>query len=233
MRVAIIPARKGSKRILNKNIKKFCGKPIIFWPLDIIRKSNFFQKVIVSTDCKQIAKLSKQYGAEVPFLRPKNISGDRTGIQKVVIHTINWLKKKYFSPIEVCCIFPTAVFLEIKDVKSAYAKLKKEKKWDYVFSATKNNSNFLRSFNLSKRNKINMIKKSFYNLRTQELPDTYHDAGQFYWAKDNTWKKKQKIFSKKSTITHIPSYRSHDIDTIEDWRCAEILFKNYHKKNFF
>ena len=120
MKIAIIPARIGSKRIKQKNIKIFCGKPIIYWTIKKIIESKFFDKIIVSTDSNKIAKIVKRFGAEVPFLRPKNISDDYTGTLEVVRHAIVELKNKKIYPSYVCCIYPTSVFLQSKDIKKGF-----------------------------------------------------------------------------------------------------------------
>lgn len=127
MKVAIIPARIGSKRIKEKNIKNFCGKPIIYWPIKELIKSKIFDKIIVSTDSNKIAKIAKRCGAEVPLLRPKKISDDYTGTSEVVRHEINLLKSKKIYPTYVCCIYPTAAFLLSKDLKKGLQDLKKKK----------------------------------------------------------------------------------------------------------
>ena len=228
MKIAIIPARIGSKRIKEKNIKSFCGKPIIYWIIKKIIKANIFDKIIVSTDSNKIAKIAKQCGAEVPFLRPKKISDDYTGTSEVIRHGINFLKNKEIYPTYVCCIYPTAAFLLSKDIKKGLQVLKK-KKVEYVFSATSLTSSLYRSFYFN-NHKLNMMFKKNYKSRTQDFKKLYIDIGQFYWAKTTTWMTKNKIFSSKSKIVVIPNYRSYDIDNLEDWVTAEKVFKSNEKK---
>ena len=224
MRIAIIPARSGSKRIPNKNIKDFKGLPIIAQTLKIVINSRLFDKVIVSTDCKKIAKISKKYKAEVPFIRPKIISGDYTSTQEVIKHCINWLRAKKVFPKFVCCIYPTAVFTNSNDLTNGYKKIKTNK-WDYVFSGGKYYSSIFRSFKKNKGNGLKMIFPKYYNKRTQDLPETFHDAGQFYWGKTDTWVNLKPIFSKNSHIHEISRLRIHDIDTLEDWKIAQKMWK--------
>ena len=155
MSIAIIPARGGSKRIKNKNLKNFFGKPLISYSILAAKKSKLFKRIIVSTDDKKIKKISEKYGAEVPFLRPKNISGDKTKAQDVFIHAIRYLERKKVKFNYVCGIYPTAPLLQIKDLIQGF---KKVKKWNYVFSACKHEKSVIRSFILNKNKKINFIK---------------------------------------------------------------------------
>ena len=125
MNVAIIPARAGSKRIPNKNIKKFKGKPIFLWPLIAAQKTNLFDKIILSTDSEKIAKIGRKYKMDVPFLRPQNISDDHASTSSVISHAIRWLKNNNMKPKLVCCIYPTAAYLNSKDLITGYKKIKK------------------------------------------------------------------------------------------------------------
>ena len=125
MNIAIIPARSKSKRIKNKNIKLFFGKPIIFYSIDLALKSKIFDKVIVSTDSKKIKKIAEKYGAEVPFIRPKNLSNDFVGTPTVVKHAVNWCKKKGLSIKNICCIYPTTPLLEKKYLIEGLKKIRR------------------------------------------------------------------------------------------------------------
>ena len=225
MKIAVILARSGSKRIPKKNIKNFKGKPMIYWPIAAAKKSKFFDRIIVSTDSKQIARISKKYGAEIPFLRSKKLANDFTGTTKVVSHLVNWLNKKYQKPKTICCIYACAPFLQSKDIRLAYNKFKKGN-WDYIFAATIFNQQVLRSFSFNKKGGINMIFKNNYNKRTQDLKKVAYDAGQFYWGKAETWRKEKKIFHKNSSVIFIPSWRSIDINTKDDWKLAIKLQKS-------
>ena len=225
MIIAVIPARSGSKRIPHKNIKKFQGHPIIAWPIKTAIKSKIFDKIIVSTDSNKIASIARKYKAEVPFLRPKKISSDHASTVSVIRHAILWLKSKKLNPKFICCIYPTAAFIDCKDLVSGLKKIK-SRKYDYIFSAGKYNSSVMRSFEKLKKNKgLKMLFPKFYNKRTQDINSVYHDAGQFYWGSSESWLKNKKIFSYKSDIIEIPRNRLHDIDTLEDFE--------YAKKNWF
>ena len=156
MKIAIIPARKNSKRIKNKNIKMFVGKPIISYAIKCAKEANMFEKIIVSTDCKKIAKISKKYGAEVPFLRPKKISTDSAKTIDVIKHAINWLNKNKINPKYICCIYPTTPLLKPTDLKKSFLKLN-EKKCDFIVPSVKYSHPIERSFEI-KNNTIIIFK---------------------------------------------------------------------------
>ena len=224
MKICIIPARGGSKRIRKKNIKLFNGKEIIYYSIKCALNSKLFDRVIVSTDDPEIASVSRKYGAEIPFIRPKNISDDKTGTGEVIKHAINYVQKEGILTFDVCCIYATAPFIQTKDLIDAY-KIFKTKKWDFVFPATEFNYPIFRSFEKLKDSSIKMFYPKFYNSRSQDLKTAYHDAGQFYWGKQQAWKTGAKFFSNKTTFLQIPNWRVNDIDTIEDWKRAEIIYK--------
>ncbi len=222
MQLAIIPARGGSKRIPKKNIKSFRGKPIIAWSILAAKKSNCFKKIVVSTDDDNIAKISMDYGAEVPFIRPSKYADDEAPITKVLFHALNWFHKKKEFYEYVCCLFPTAPFLEPSSIIKGFNNLKKFD-CDFTFSATKHSYPIQRSFSLNKKGYVQMLDKSLFFSRSQELEDTYHDAGQFYWGKSKSWLEQKIIFDKNSRPIILPLGKVHDIDTLEDWEYAEKL----------
>tara|TARA_Y100001970_G_scaffold53704_1_gene68067 strand:- start:8115 stop:8816 length:702 start_codon:yes stop_codon:yes gene_type:complete len=230
MNIAIIPARGKSERIRNKNIINFFGKPIIYWPIQNAKKTNLFKKIIVSTDNKKIAKISKLYGAEVPFVRPSNISNNKTGILKVIKHCIRFLEKKKIKFKYVCCIFSTAPLLNKKILQSAYKKLLKGK-YDFVFGAIKIQNHLLRSFYLNNK-KIEMINSKFYSVNSQDLPNAFVDSGQFYWGTKKAWKSKNKIFGNNSSFLELNEKKFTDINEIKDLRKLKRIAKNYIKRGF-
>ena len=225
MSIAIIPARGGSKRIKNKNLRNFFGKPLISYSILAAKKSKLFKRIIVSTDDKKIKKISEKYGAEVPFLRPKNISGDKTKAQDVFIHAIRYLERKKVKFNYVCGIYPTAPLLQIKDLIQGF---KKVKKWNYVFSACKHEKSVIRSFILNKNKKINFIKPNFINKNTQELPDSFYDAGQFYWADKKSWLN-QNMYLLKGSLVEIDKKFVQDVDYIYDLKILKKKFKKIKK----
>ena len=229
MNIAIIPARQGSKRIKNKNIKKFCGKPIIAYSIELAIKSKIFDKIIVSTDCHDIAELSKSYGASVPFLRPSYLADDFTGIHDVLKDTV--LKLKLKDSDLVCCIFATAPLIKLEDVIRGFEKIKSEG-WEIVLSATKFNYSIFRSFFNNHKNGLEMVFPKSYNVRSQDLKEVYHDAGQFFWSIASVLKKPRREYNPNNGIIEIPSWRSQDIDTVEDWQRAEMIFNLFNNINF-
>ena len=219
MNIAIIPARANSKRIKNKNITNFFGKPIIYWPIKMAKTSKLFKKVFVSTDSKKISDISKRYGAEVPFLRPKKISNDKAGILEVIKHSINFLEKKKIKFEYVCCIFATAPFLKKKIIQKSFDLLKRGK-FDFVFGAIKIENKYLRSFYVRNK-KLKMLDKRFYNSSLINSTQAFIDSGQFYWGTKKAWKKNKMIFSKNSSFVSLDSRKYRDINTLEDLRLAK------------
>ena len=224
MNIAIITARGGSKRIPKKNIKIFCGKPIIYWVIKAVKKSKIFDKIIVSTDSKKIAKIVKNYNIDVPFIRPKQFSGDRVSTLKVIIHAIKWLIKNNCKPTYVCCIYPTAAFIRSSDILKGYKAIKKNKN-SFILSGSSFVSSVSRSFYKTSKNKLKMIFSKNYFKRTQDLKKIYYDAGQFYWGSKNSWLTTKTILNNSSDIVYIPKWIAIDIDTHEDWKKAEKFAK--------
>ena len=230
MNIAIIPARGGSKRIPKKNIKKFLGKPIISYSIEAALKSKLFKKVIVSTDSDEIANIAAEYGAEVPFLRPKQLSDDFSGTHEVVGHAVEWIEEKISKLDYVCCIYATAPLIQDNDLVKGFEIIQKGN-WDSVIASTSYSYPIFRSFKKNSQGGLKMIFPEFYNSRSQDLPEIYHDAGQFYWAKPEIWKKPSEMYNEKNAIVEIPNYRVQDIDTLEDWRRAELLYQILDQKN--
>ena len=228
MPIAIIPARKNSKRIKNKNIKLVYNKPLIYIVIKLLQKSKLFEKIIVSTDSEKIREISINAGAEVPFIRPKKLSNDFIGTTKVIQHAVKKLKSLNINDKYICCVYPTAILLHIKDLKKGYELIKKNK-YNYVFAANKHKKSILRSFSL-KGNFVDPILYKNYFKRTQDLKDTYYDIGQFYWGKSNSWTNNKKVIYNKSTIVEIPEQRSIDIDNYADFKKAKVYFQKYKDK---
>ena len=222
MNLAIIPARIGSKRIKNKNIKNFEGKPIIYYSILAAKLSGVFDKVIVSTDSLKIASISKKYGADVPFLRSKELSKDNIGIIEVISKVLKKLKIKPNLSTKVCCIYPTAPMLNKNFLIKGYKKLTQN--YDYVLSVKREDSRILRGFYINKKTIIPINKKT-KNIRSQNLKNLYLDAGQFCWGFAKSWLSNKGCHELKSTFIDIPDKYVQDIDTIEDWKKAIIKFK--------
>lgn len=224
MKVAIIPARGGSKRIFRKNIKIFCGKPIIAYSIEAALESGCFDSVIVSTDDAEIAGIARDFGADVPFLRPVEISDDHSSTIDVMCHSIDWLEEHGSDLEAVCCIYATAPFITPNDLRSSYQKLVVEDS-DFVFSATEFPFPVQRALQLSAAGEVLMLYPEHELTRSQDLPVAYHDAGQFYWGKKSAFLERKSIFGENSRIELLPPTRVRDIDTPEDWEFAEALFK--------
>ena len=229
MRLAIIPARGGSKRIKNKNIKLFYNKPIIYWSIKAAKESKLFDKIIVSTDSLKIARISKKYGAEVPFIRPKIFSNDKVNTFKVVKHALKWHEERNIHFDYTCCIYPTAPFVTSKLIKRSFNVLLKRKKF-FAFTAGLFSHPIHRGFNINKNNVIKAIWPNNEKKRSQDFKAVYHDIGQIYWGTNEAFIKEKKLFSKNSVPILLPKFLCHDIDNYEDWINAELMFK-FIKKN--
>lgn len=222
--ICIIPARGGSKRIPRKNIKLFHGMPMIAYSISTAIKSNLFDKIIVSTDDFEIAEVSRQYGAEVPFIRPIELSDDLAGTIPVIAHAVQYMKDSGEEYDCVTCIYATAPFIRVSDLQFC-SEIFSSGSWDYVFAATKFGFPIFRSIQKNKNGSIQMFFPEHFDTRSQDLPEAFHDAGQFYFGKPDAWLSQKKIFDEFSTIIELPKWRVQDIDTLEDWERAEILYK--------
>jgi pseudaminic acid cytidylyltransferase len=224
MRLCVIPARGGSKRIPRKNIKEFNGQPIIAYSIKVAIASKCFDKVIVSTDDTEISEVAKSFGAEVPFLRPKELSDDYAGTIPVIKHAIEWFDNHAQPPSEVCCIYATAPFVQVDAIRNAYKQMRHENA-DYCFSLTSFAFPIQRAFKLTPEKRINMFYPDLFEKRSQDLDEAYHDAGQFYWGKAEAFKLQQPFFSSAASPYILPRHLVQDIDTKEDWKRAELMFQ--------
>ncbi|MBO8232374.1 pseudaminic acid cytidylyltransferase [Prochlorococcus marinus str. MU1402] len=225
MNICVIPARGGSKRIPKKNIRLFCGKPIIKWSIEAALKSECFDKVIVSTDCDEISAISKNFGAEVPFIRPTDLSDDHTPTIPVLKHAIDFVNKQYGKVEYACCIYATAPFIESKYIKLGLKKIADEKA-NFAFSATSFPFPIQRAIKIDKNNRSLMFFPQEFNTRSQDLESCFHDAAQFYWGRASAWLSNKNIFQDNSLPIIIPRYKVQDIDNEEDWLRAEMMFKS-------
>ena len=221
--VAIIPARGGSKRIPRKNIKDFFGKPLIAYSIEIALKSKLFDKVIVSTDDEEIANLAIKYGAEVPFLRSKELSDDFTGTGAVVNDVLNYLKSVGRNYDFACTIYATAPFLQKEYLIEGFDKLKNSNAKN-TFSCTSMPFPIQRTFKITDDQRCEMFWPENFMKRSQDLDDAFQDAGQFYWTNLNI-KSDNIIFGKDSIPIILPRYLVQDIDTLEDWLRAEFMYE--------
>jgi pseudaminic acid cytidylyltransferase len=227
--IAIIPARGGSKRIPGKNIKLFSGKPIISYSIEAAKISGLFEKIIVSTDSQKIAHTAKEYGAEVPFMRPKNLSDDFTPTAPVLLHDLKRLRKNGVVPNYVCCIYATAPFVQPDYLKKGL-ELMIRKRASSVFSVTTFPFSIFRALNISEAGCLKMFWPEHELARSNDLPEAYHDAGQFYWLDSKKFLKTKKIYTGDALPVILPRGLVQDIDTPEDWESAEAMYEVAKKK---
>ena len=226
MQLAVIPARGGSKRIPRKNIKMFHGQPMIAWSIQAAIDSGCFDEVWVSTDDEEIAAVAQAYGAKVPFLRPAHLSDDFATTADVMSHAVEEFGKiNHALPDYICCLYATAPFVIKADLVQGLEKIKNNSNLNYVFSATTYPFPIQRAIKLNADDTVEMFSPQYFNVRSQDLEEAWHDAGQFYWGTAEAWLNKAMIFASQSSVVELPRFRVQDIDTQEDWDRAEWLFK--------
>ena len=223
MKVAVIPARGGSKRIPRKNIRPFCGKPMIAWSIAAAQDSGCFDRIIVSTDDAEIASVARELGAEVPFVRPAALADDHAGTIPVIRHAVQW-HAEHIGPLDMaCCIYPAAPLIRPDDLVRGMA-LMDASDVDYVFPVAQYSSPIQRALRIDAQGRVGMFQPERFNDRTQDLAPAYHDASQFYWGRADAWRAETPIFGAGSLPIVLPAYRVQDIDTADDWIRAELLF---------
>ncbi|MFT6632371.1 MAG: N-acylneuraminate cytidylyltransferase [Bacteriovoracaceae bacterium] len=220
--LCIITARGGSKRIPRKNIKEFCGKPIIAYSIEAALESNLFDEVMVSTDDDEIAEISRKYGAKVPFMRSPKNSDDFSTTADVLLEVLEQYKEVGIEPESFCCIYPTAPFVTAEKLIKSFEKLN----YDHVDSVLP-----MVKFSFPpQRGLINLDGKIKFqypehmSTRSQDLESIYHDAGQFYWVKTSIFSKEKKLILKSTIGFELAETEVQDIDTLDDWKIAEIKF---------
>ncbi|PAF52163.1 pseudaminic acid cytidylyltransferase [Helicobacter sp. 13S00477-4] len=226
-KIAIIPARGGSKRIPKKNIKLFCDKPIISYSIQTAKKCDIFDEIIVSTDDEQIAQIAKTYKAKVPFMRPKELALDNTPTIPVIAHSCKMLELK--DEDLVCCLYPTAPLIQPEHILLGMEKLLQNPEKFYAFSCVEFDFSPWRGFVIDEE-KISMVFPQYALSRSQDLKTFYHDAGAFYWAKAHTFYEERTIFDSHSIGIILPRMNVQDIDTLDDWHIAEIKYKLKNQK---
>lgn len=224
MNICLIPARGGSKRIPRKNIRSFCGKPMIAWSIKAALDSGAFDQVLVSTDDVEIANVARDHGAEVPFLRPDRLADDQASTQDVITHALEWTSKQGGYCKALCCLYATAPFVQPEDLKLSKQRLEDSRHGTVVFAATSFPFPIQRAIHLDADGYSLMFQPQYFNSRSQDLVEAYHDAGQFYWATPETWRSVKNLFEGMRPLV-LPRWRVQDIDTEEDWKRAELLFE--------
>ncbi|MGW1455558.1 pseudaminic acid cytidylyltransferase [Salegentibacter agarivorans] len=220
--LAIIPARGGSKRIPKKNIKEFLGKPIIGYSIEAAIKSELFDEVMVSTEDEDIAKIAKNYGANVPFFRSEKNADDQATTLDVLLEVLNKYKKGNKEFEIICCIYPCAPLLNSAKLVQAFSIMQK-KNLDGIFPVIPFSFPVQKAIKIENSN-ISYLSPQYSKFRTQDLEKTFHDAGQFYFAKRDKIIDSGNIFDNMGVI-ELSLMEGQDIDTIEDWKLAELKYQ--------
>ncbi len=220
--IAILPARGGSKRIPRKNIKLFGGKPIIAHALEVAKQSNLFERIIVSTEDDEIARVSARYGGEVPFMRPRELADGLTSTDDVLVDTLERLNDMECHPEFLCCIYPTAALLSPKRIVEGFQLIQKSRA-DSVIPVLPYNACVQWALKMDDDGRLEMIWPEFRLTRTQDLPQAYLDAGQFYWVRTKNYLIERRLYATHSTGLVLNRGEVQDIDTVEDWIRAEKL----------
>lgn len=221
--IAVIPARGGSKRIPHKNIKEFCGKPMIAYSIEAAKNAGIFDRIIVSTDSEKIAFTAKEFGADVPFMRPCELADDHTGTDAVILHALKWLMEDREKIDYICCIYATAPFVRAEYIIKGYNILR-DNNATSCFSVTTYPFPIFRSLKINDNGRLEMFWPEYRETRSQDLTEAYHDAGQFYWADVKSYLKEKQFYSKDAVPVILPRYLVQDIDTPEDWETAEKMY---------
>jgi len=226
--LAIIPARGGSKRIPKKNLKPFCGKPIIFYSIEAAKKSQLFDEIMVSTDDEEIAEFALNQGVEVPFLRTNETSDDYATTKSVIDEVYNNYLKNGMVFNNICCIYPTAPLLSVADLINGYNTLL-DSDYKLIMPVVKYGHPIWRGFNLES-GQLKYIWPENVNRRTQDMKPTYHDAGQWYWLRTEILEQDSLTNGSNIGCVVIEESRVQDIDEYEDWIIAELKYRNILNK---
>jgi len=224
MKIGIILAKSFSKRVPNKNFRRFNGKPMIDWTIDAAKKSKVFDKIIIATDSDEIIKKFKKYNLEF-IKRPKELNKEKYGVDEVMKYCLSYLSEKVEY---ACCLYACSPLISYQDIKNGFSKIK-GKKYKYIFAASNFSHPVERSFKVD-NGEIKMISKKFFNTSSKFFTETYHDTGYFYWAKADTWKNEFLSYSSKSSFIKIPNWRAQDLDTLDDLKKVDLILKSLKKK---
>ena len=222
--IAIIPARGGSKRIPRKNIKNFLGKPIIAYSIESALESNLFDEVMVSTDDEEIAEIARHYGAKVPFMRSDNNANDFAPLADVLLEVVTEYEAKNISIDNICCILPTAPFVTTERLVDSH-KMFISEGFDSVFPVLEFSYPIKRSLVKKEDGTVKMAWPEYLNTRSQDLTPHYHDSGQFYFVENESLQKYKSVFTDNTGVIELSQLEVQDIDTLDDWKNAEIKYK--------
>lgn len=223
MRLAIIPARGGSKRIPRKNIKNFHGKPIIAYTIESAINSKLFDEIMVSTDDKEIAEIAKKYGAKIPFFRNYETSSDTATTLDVISEVIANYENKGIVVNEFCCMYPCAPFISENLITESYLKFSTNC-YDTVFPIVRYTTPIQRALKTT-GNLVEMYDDRFQNTRSQDLPSAFYDAGMFYWSSKRVIEENSSLFTKNTSYIELDELKTQDIDNEIDWKLAELKYE--------
>ncbi|CAI8832513.1 pseudaminic acid cytidylyltransferase [Pseudomonas sp. IT-P395] len=218
--VAIIPARGGSKRIPRKNLLPFDGVPMIVRSIRTALDSGLFEQVVVSTDDAEIADVARAHGAQVPFLRPADLADDFTGTAAVIVHALQQLPAFDYA----CCVYATAPLLQARYLHQGLELLEQHPDRSFAFSVCSFGFPVQRALTLDGQGALTALYPEFRHTRSQDLPEAFQDAGQFYWGRSEAWLRGEVLYSPASLPVILPRHLVQDIDTLEDWKRAEYLY---------
>jgi N-acylneuraminate cytidylyltransferase len=224
MRLAVIPARGGSKRIPGKNIRLFAGKPVLSYSIKAALESNCFDEVIVSTDDEGIAAIAREHGAATPFMRPAALADDHTILADVMAHAIDWYQNQGRSVSQACCIFATAPFVSAADLKAGQIALT-SRGVQFALSVTSFAFAVQRALRLGSDGSVDAMYPQYSLTRSQDLDEGWHDAGQFCWGTARAFLQKLPVFAPHTVAVKLPRHRVQDLDTLEDWHRAELMYE--------
>lgn len=230
--LVVIPARGGSKRIPNKNIRPILGQPMIYWPLMELSKSIEAKNVLVSTDSEVIKSTVEKKGLKVPFIRPNSLSDDFTGTTPVITHALKWYEQNIRKVDYVLTVYPTAVLLREKDILSAMKLLKDDEECDSVMSAAKFSFPIQRAVYEDACGYAKMFNPEHYSTRSQDLTESKHDAGQFYLSRAEPLRNGAVLTNSKVRLQLLHRNDVIDIDTVEDFEIAEDKLRMSEKNPF-
>lgn len=224
--VAIITARGGSKRIPRKNIKEFCGKPIIAYSIEAALESGLFEDVIVSTDDEEIARIAREYGASVPFMRSAETSDDHAGTDDVIAEVVERLQQNGAAYDEICCLYPTAPFVTSRKLVESHCAMESANA-SSVMPVVEFEFPPQRGY-MIKEGALQLVDEQAYPMRSQDLERVYHDCGQFYWCRTVDFLRDRSLLQKDTIPYIVPPVEVQDIDTENDWCIAELKYRTVY-----
>lgn len=224
MKVCVIPARGGSKRIPRKNVRDFAGRPMLAWPIDAARRSGLFDRIVVSTDDDEIAQVARGWGAETPFMRPPELADDHATTVAVIAHAVQELRLDAPDDL-VCCLYATAPMIRADDLREGLRVLSRDRSASYAVSVVRFEYPIERALRILPSGRLALRDPALVNTRSQDLEPAYHDAGQFYWGRAEAFRQQEPMLGPNALPVLLPSWRTADIDTPDDWVRAELLFQ--------